>query len=457
MKKPFPYQREAYAKLEEFDGRGILGDDMGLGKTFEFLLWARRNPDVRPIVVVCPKSLKINWQREAADVGIRAEILETTKVPPIGLALPHQFVIINYDILGPWLDFLRRMKPQLVGVDEFQAIKNRTAKRTKNVRKLCSGVPHVIGMSGTPIENCPAEFWPMLNIARPDLFPAFHPFAERYCNPEYKPWGWDYSGAVRMDELHALLKKDVMIRRLKRDVLSQLPAKRRIVLPVTMENGKEYRHAERDLFGWLSQTSPGRAKNASSAEALVKIGYLKRLAGQLKMAAVEEWIDDFLETGRKLIVFAVHKAIIARLQERHGSSCVVVTGDVTGNARQHAFDSFNNSDRTRLFVGNMKAAGVGWSCKSASTVAFVEMGWTPGEHTQAEDRIHGVGRGIAGENATIYYLVASDTIEERVCGLIQDKQKVLDAVLDGKKSTGELNIFDQLMAHLLKESERLSA
>jgi SWI/SNF-related matrix-associated actin-dependent regulator 1 of chromatin subfamily A len=177
------------------------------------------------------------------------------------------------------------------------------------------------------------------------------------------------------------------------------------------------------------------------------MGYLKRLAAELKTKAVTDWIDTFLEeTEEKLVVFAIHKSIINVLKERYPNS-VVVTGSVTGKKRQRAVDKFQRHKGTRLFIGNLQAAGVGLTLTASSTVVFAELGWTPGEHTQGEDRVHRIGQKYP---STCYYLIGVDTIEEKLSRIIQEKQTILSSTLDGGCIEEQLDIFDQLQQEILE-------
>ena len=159
-----------------------------------------------------------------------------------------------------------------------------------------------------------------------------------------------------------------------------------------------------------------------------------------------EWINNFLETtDEKLVVFAVHKGMIRELQTRCKTKSVTIDGSVTGRLRQAAAAQFQNDKATRLFFGNLQAAGVGLTLTAASTVVFAEMGWTPGSHTQAEDRIHRIGQ---MGTAFVYYLVAAGTIEAHLCEIIQEKQEIIKNVLDGGDAGESLEIYDQLLARL---------
>ncbi len=448
MTKLYKYQKDGVRSLEQFNGRALLADEMGLGKTLQALYYMKRNKR-SPVIVICPASLKYNWAREAAiHVNEHAEVLEGTKPPKKKVFKQNPFVIINYEILGPWLDYLIDLDPELVILDECQYVKNRRAKRTRYVKQLIKGVPHVLALSGTPLTNRPAELWTTLNMVRPDLFKSFMAFALKYCNARRNPWGWEYKGAKNLDQLHEILSGNCMVRRRKVDVLKDLPAKSRHVVPVPLDNRKEYDEAEDDLVAWLGKFSKQKANTAARAERLVRMGYLKRLAAELKMKAVTNWIDTFLEeTEEKLVVFAIHKKMIKELKERYPQS-VVVTGSVTGKNRQRAVDKFQKNKQTRLFIGNLTAAGVGLTLTASSTVVFAELGWTPGEHTQGEDRIHRIGQ---QQPSTCYYIIGVDTIEERLCRIIQEKQTVLSATLDGGTVNEELDIFDQLQREITSD------
>lgn len=435
---------------------------MGLGKSFQALYYAWKFlPDdpPGPIVIVCPSSIKINWMREARNhLGIRVEILETRTVDPsYAPTNQNQVYVINYDILFPskwkarqplpddcWASWLAKLKPRLVIGDESQYLKNPTASRTRAFKKMVQHVERVILLSGTPILSCPAELFPQLNILRPDIFDSFFSFAYEYCNPQVKPWGTEYRGAKNLDKLNALLLETCMIRRRKEEVLDQLPDKIRQPVPLEIANRREYTSALTDFLKWLESKSVAAAKKAANAESLTKIGYLKRLAAKLKLPKVIEWIDNFLEsTDEKLLIGAVHTEIVDGLMARFGSTAVRVVGGMDKHDKQTSFDKFNRDPRTRLLIGNIQAAGVGWSCNSTSKVAFVEMGWTPGEHVQFEDRVHGLKRGT-GATAQIFYLVAESTIEEDLCTILEKKQAVLNSTIDGGKADDSLDVHSQL-------------
>lgn len=459
MKKtPMPFQKIGARKIQKFGGRAVLADSMGLGKTLQVYLWIKWYLEAGPVVVVCPATLKEHWRRECLDcVDMNPKVLDGRTPPPRGLRIsPDRLYIINPDIFGEpsnpdsWVNYLKSINPQLVVLDESHYYKTKDSKRTKAAKHLCDGVPHVVAVSGTPLTNRPAELWSVLNIVRPELFDNFWAYGSRYCAPQRTPWGWKYTGATHLDELHAILKKTCMIRRLKEDVLDDLPDKTRVVVPLKLSNRKEYDEAEGNFIRWLMKYSKSKAHKAAKSERLVQMGYLRRLSANLKLPAAVNWLDDYLEeSDGKLLVFGIHKAVVRKLHEKYRKISVLVDGEVANKDRQRAIDSFNRDKSSRFFFGNVQAAGVGWSCTSASTVAFLEFPWTPGEVTQAEDRIHGIGRGT-GAKAVIYSLVAENTIEEKLVKLLAQKQQVLSHTLDGDAGAGGFDLLDRLTESLLR-------
>lgn len=450
MTTPFRFQDECVGEIDEFYGRALVALPPGLGKTLISYTWALRNPAVRPVVVVCPASLKFNWVAEATkhSTGFRCEVLEGRKPQHLD-PLKADVWVVNYDVLADWLGELRRVNPMLVIADECHMAKSRTAKRSKALRSLCKGVPCVLALSGTPLVNRPAELYNVLNILRPELYPSFFQFATEYCRLRRTPWGLDYSGAKNLGRLHSRLLRECMVRRKKEDVLKDLPPKRRNLVTLPIEGRSQYDLAVKDFLAWLRANGERTGFDVKSQK-IVQIGAIKRLAARLKMGAALEWVDNFLEEGEdKILLFAVHKPVISELKERYGKGCVVVDGSVTGRDRQRAFDRFQSDPGVRVFVGNIQAAGTGWNATAASDVAFVEMAWTPGEMVQAEDRVHRIGQ---DRPVTIHYLLAHDTIEEDLCQTLERKARVLSHTLDGSRDQSDLDIYD-LLERSLRDKE----
>jgi len=427
----YPFQEESVAFIEARNGRALLGDEMGLGKTIQALAWLWLHPEKRPAVVVCPAHLKLNWAREARELFPNPESIQVLSGGEAGQSLHGKVIVINYDILHRgWIERLLEINPQVLVVDEAHYCKSSKALRTKATKKLARRIPHVIALTGTPIVSRPIEGFNIVRMVEPKLFTSFWNFAHRYCNAKLTPFGWDLSGASNEAELNEILST-IMIRRRKQDVLRELPDKTYSYVPIEIGNRTEYQEAEESFISYVWKTKgPSAAMKARSAEYLTRIEMLKQLAAAGKMPQAIDWIKAFLESNGKLVVFAVHKAAIEAIYKAFESVAVRVDGSTPTAAREEAVIRFQNDDRVRLFVGNIQAAGTGITLTAASSVAFVELPWTSGELSQAEDRCHRIGQKSA---VNVYYLLANDTIEERIAQLLDKKRTILSRILDGEE------------------------
>jgi SWI/SNF-related matrix-associated actin-dependent regulator 1 of chromatin subfamily A len=326
-------------------------------------------------------------------------------------------------------------------------LQSRGTIRTRQVRRLCRNVPKVIALSGTPLTIRPAELWPTLNLLWKKEFPSFFSFAHDHCGPRKRPWGWEFKGAVRTAELHKKLKACGMLRRRKEEVLKDLPPKVRYTVPVPLSDPAEYEEAERDFLKWLAKTHGKRkANSAARAEKLVRVGYMLRLTGRLKRDGCEDWVRKFeRRTTGKLITFGFHKHMVRGLHQRFPGS-EVIDGAVTGKARQRAVDRFTRLKRVRHVFCNLVAGSTNWNGTAAQDVAMTELYWKPGVHTQAEDRPHRVGQ--TGE-VRVWYLLARGTVEEELAELLEERQKVLDRVLDGEV-LDDLSLLDAWLDKVLE-------
>ncbi len=443
----FPFQHEGVEFIEGRKGRAVVGDEMGLGKTIQALAWLQFHPELRPAIIVCPASLKLNWLAEALKVTDERPLVISGRPRPGDSISGHRVLIINYDILGDWSDRLTALSAKVLVLDECHYIKNRKADRTKASMLLGKQIPHVLALSGTPIINRPVEFFNSLHLVDPGRFRSFWDYAHRYCGAKHNGFGWDFTGASNTAELNALLVKTCMIRRLKADVLQELPAKTRALQPMSLDPAamKTYKVASARFLEWLASVNPEKVSAAERAEALTKIEALKQLALKAKLDGAVDWIGNFLDCDGKLVVFATHKETIRVLRERFPEGSVVVDGSTSLPDRDVAVRRFQSDPDCRLLIGNLKAAGVGLTLTASSNTCFVELGWTPGEHDQAEDRVHRIGQKDA---VTAWYLVAPGTIDEAILAMIDKKRKVLASVLDGRAVDGH-----SLLSVLLTEMQ----
>ncbi len=435
-----PFQRAGVAYLLE-RRRAFLADEQGLGKTIQALA-ALQAAGAFPAVVVCPANLKLNWMRELETwlPGRTAVALNGLLADPADAA---DVTVVNYEIVGARLAELLDRRPRALVIDEVHYCKNQRAKRTRAVQELAAGVEEdglVLALSGTPIVNRPAELIPQLRIVgRLQDFGSGASFGERFRGPDAH------------QRLHWHLRARCFARRLKRDVLPQLPAKTRAVVPVELSNEGEYRLAESDLLAWL-RTQPldlreldAKLAAALRAERLVRLNALKLLAARGKLRAALAWIHDFLSSGERLIVFARHREVQRAVIERFPAALHML-GEDRPAERQRALECFQAPDApdNQLIVCSIEVAGQGITLTRASNVAFLELDWTPARHDQAEDRCHRIGQRDA---VTAYYLLAAGTVDETIATLLERKRGVIDAVTDGRQD-GEEAIVDALVREL---------
>jgi SWI/SNF-related matrix-associated actin-dependent regulator of chromatin subfamily A-like protein 1 len=446
------FQYEGCRRIYGFKGRALLADEMGLGKTIQALYWIKKTPSHRPVVIITPATVKYTWQAEAAmHFGFRTEVIEGKRKKRVR-TLPGPICIINYELLSSWLPVLLKSQPSILIIDEIHYCKNPRAARTKCTKKIAESARSVIGLSGTPLVNKPAELWSVLSIIRPDLFPSFQKYAWKYCQPRHTPWGWKYDGAANLKQLRGILTSKVMIRRLKKDVLTELPDKVRrfAIVNLSTKGRKEYDKASYDFLSWLRKISPTKAKKAKKSEALTKIGYLLRLTAKLKLEWTEKWIKEFFEShpAKKLVAMTMNTFVIDHLKARFKSKAVVIDGRIKGRHRTETVRKFQNNRQVSLLLGNWKAAGVGITLTASHNIVALDFPWTPGDLIQGEDRVHRIGQ---KHNVTVHYLATLNTIEERLINILQRKSKILDAILNGTKAAQDLNIFDALLKEELKQ------
>lgn len=391
----------------------MIADEMGLGKTLQSLGVINSDQSIKSVLIVAPKSLLLNWRREADK----------------WLTRPVDMTIINYDMLHKRSDLAETVFDLLV-LDESQYIKNPKAKRTVAAQALKA--KRRVLLTGTPILNRPVELWPALQMLDPDgLGRNFFGFAQRYCGAKQIRAGrkmvWDFTGASNLEELQDKMRQRFMVRRLKKDVLTELPAKRRQIIPLEPNGASRALKAEQQLIAGLGFEEAARALEGQSA-AFTEMAKLRHELGVAKADKAVEHIIDMLDGADKVIVFAHHHDVIDILKaglDQFG--CVTITGQTKDTDRQAAVDRFQTDPGCRVFVGNIKAAGVGLTLTAASTVVFVEQDWTPGWMAQAEDRAHRIGQ---TESVLVQYLVFDGSMDAVLAQTLVNKAEVANRALD---------------------------
>jgi SWI/SNF-related matrix-associated actin-dependent regulator 1 of chromatin subfamily A len=357
---------------------------------------------------------------------------------------------------------LKRLNPKSLIFDESHRLKNKDAARSKAAKALAKDVPVRFLLSGTPLLNRPEELAHQLDVLGhlEDLFGGWKPFTQKYCGGEDTRWGYQAKGHSRLEELNRVLRSHCFIRRRKAQVLQDLPAKQRARVEISIDNRREYREAELNFLEWLAKRKGDEAAmRASYAEHLARITHLKRLAVAGKLGGMKRWVHEFLEDSgddEKLLVFAWHRDVIDAMSQEfgwlsiHGDTPNEVGARSSQLSRDAIAQKFQTDPTCRGLVLQIQAGGEGLDLTAASNVAFLELPWTPGALSQAEDRCYGRMSDLHG--ATAWYLVAGETIEEWILDLLAAKQEVVDAATDGRVSVSEGDVLRELVARLEAKS-----
>lgn len=455
-----PFQK-AGVKYAVEKKRVIIGDQPGLGKTIEALATVQAM-SAYPTLVVCPATLKENWYREARK-WLPHKIIQI--LGGIGRS-DAAITIVNYDRLKDYRDYLVRRDFKAVICDESHLLKNPKTLRSVFTEEIVNGCIYErngtkpnrrqkeqlrapcevrLLLTGTPVLNRPDELISQLRILdRLKEFGGWYRFTRDFCAAYSTQYGTDTSGAENLKVLHDKLRATCYVRRLKREVLAELPPKVRTVVPVELSNRSEYDRAERNLIVWLKDTvGEEKADAAARAEQLVRIEALKQLSARGKMAAIKEWVKDFLDTGEKIVLFGWHQGIVLDLARSF--NCHAIYGDTPIPKRQPIIDAFQDNSAIRALALNIQTGGLGITLTAASDVLFAELGWNPATMDQGADRLHRIGQ---TDSVNEWWFIGKNTIDEDIQQLIEEKRTVVDATTDGKEAIQGVSVLNELISRL---------
>jgi len=441
----YPFQTAGVRFAEELGGRVLIADEMGLGKTIQALAWLQHHPEVRPAIIIVPNCVKENWRRET--IKWVSSNNKTVVVNGGKDFVSGDITILNYDIVKKHKDAILKLKPKCVILDESHYIKNYKAQRTQAILEICKGSEHIFALSGTPMLNRPIELWTIANMIAPNTFNNWRAYVDRYCNAFQDRYALNVNGSSNLSELQEKLRQTMMIRRLKVDVLTELPEKMRetVFMNVSPKEWSVYRDLESNFVNWLRENlKDGESLDDKlSAEALVKIGKLRKTVAEIKMRSAKEWVNNYIETSSgKLVLFCHHINTIDAMKEAF-PDILTISGKDSAEDRQASVDAFQNDDSKRLIVLTFGAGGVGITLTKAQDVAFLELAWRPADLSQAEDRIHRIGQ--EGQ-VTVWYLLVPESIDESMMEMINEKMKVSAMVLD---KDAEVSIQRNLISSFL--------
>lgn len=434
-----PYQKAgiAYAMARPST---LIADEMGLGKTIQAIGVINSDPSIKKVLIVCPATIKLNWRRELEKWLVRP--MSTCIVESTDNAIPDtSIVIINFDLIKKWYLTLLARQFDLMVVDECHKVKNPKAQRTQYLLGKWDRDPEKIlkpitarrrlFLTGTPIVNRPVELWPIVHAIDPQgLGKSYKGFTNRYCNAHHNGYGWDVGGAKNLAELQMKLRTSFMVRRLKQDVLKELPAKRRQIVVITPTGAAAKAvQAEKDEFAKININYEDATRQLTGRTvAFERISKVRHATAVAKIPYVISFLQDALEDGdNKVVLFCHHHDVVHAIADAFPGSAVV-TGEVANMKKRDAeVERFQKDPSCRLFIGNIQAAGVGITLTASSHVVFAELDWVPGNVSQSEDRCHRIGQ---TDSVLVQHLVFDDSIDARMAEIIVEKQAMIDSALD---------------------------
>ena len=430
---PLEHQKEAIQKLVE-NKKFILADDMGLGKTTSTIIAALESGS-KKVLIICPATLKINWKREIENYSDKSVYIAEGK----NFSTDADFVIINYDIIKNFHDTKKKGESQildanfdLVVVDEAHYIKNATAQRTKLINDIVKKVDRLWLLTGTPMTSRPIDYFNLLSLIESPVAKNWMAYAIRYCQGyQFNVGGrkvWNVMGASNLEELRDRTS-GLTLRRLKENVLD-LPDK--IITPVYLRlKSKMYEEIMGEYYDWYDK-NPEESKSLTVQ--FTKLTKIRQVIADEKISQTIELAENIVEQGKKVIIFCNFTDSLNKICEHFGKAAVKVDGSMSKPERQHSVDSFQENDKIKVFVGNIKAAGVGITLTAAEAVIMNDLSFLPSDHAQAEDRAYRYGQ---KNNVLVYYPIFENTIEGIIYDILNNKKQVIATVMGDNQSTAD--------------------
>jgi SWI/SNF-related matrix-associated actin-dependent regulator of chromatin subfamily A-like protein 1 len=445
---PLEHQKIAVEKLSG-SKRFILADDMGLGKTTATII-AALETGAKKILIICPASLKINWQREIENYTDRSIFISEGKK----FSLEHDFVIVNYDILKNFHDtkekdksLLKQGNFDLVILDEAHMVSNAQAQRTKIINHFVKNINRVWLLTGTPMTSRPMNYYNLLYLIESPVAQNWMAYAIRYCQGYQFTAGkrkvWNVSGASNLEELRDRTSKQIL-RRLKEDVLD-LPDK--IITPVYLRlQSKEYEGLMGEYYDWYDKNPDESTSLTVQFSKLMKV---RKVIANEKVKQTIEFAENILEQGKKVIIFTNFTDTLQSIYQHFGKKAVYLDGSCSNSQRQQAVDLFQNDEKVQVFVGNLKAAGVGLTLTAAEVVIMNDLSFVPAEHAQAEDRAYRYGQ---KSNVLVYYPLFDNSIEGAIYDILNKKKEIIRTVMGDEMTYNSADVVEEILKLINKRN-----
>ena len=422
---PLEHQKEAIQKLLE-NKKFILADDMGLGKTTSTIISALET-GAKKVLIICPATLKINWKREIENYSDRPIYIAESK----NFSNEHDFVIANYDIIKNFHDPKKKedsviLKTQfdLVIIDECHMIKNPQAIRTKLINDIVKKTERLWLLTGTPMTSRPMDYFNLLSLVDSPVSKNWMAYAIRYCaGYQFNAGGrkiWNVTGASNLEELRDRTSGTIL-RRLKENVLD-LPDK--IITPVYLKlKSKAYEDVMGEYYDWYDK-NPEESKSLTVQ--FSKLTKVRQIIADEKIHQTIEIAENIIEQGKKVIIFCNFTDSLNKIVEHFGKTAVKLDGSMAQHERQYSVDQFQENEKIKVFVGNIRAAGTGITLTAGEAAIFNDLSFLPSDHAQAEDRSYRYGQ---KNNVLVYYPIFENTIEGIIYDILNNKKQVIATVM----------------------------
>ena len=436
---PLEHQKIAIESLAG-SKRFILADDMGLGKTTSTII-AALETGAKKILIICPATLKINWQREIENYTDRSIYISEGK----HFSTEHDFVIVNYDILKNFYDLKDKANSlitqgnfDLIIIDEAHYIQNAQAQRTKLINSFSTKVDRLWLLTGTPMTSRPMNYFNLLSLIESPVAQNWMAYAIRYCQGYQFTAGkrkiWNVSGASNLEELRDRTSRQVL-RRLKTEVLD-LPDK--IITPVYLRlKSKEYETEVGEYYDWYENK---KEESKSLTIQFSKLMKVRQIIAEEKIKHTIELAQNIIDQDKKVIIFTNFTDSLRKIHEHFGKQSVYLDGSCTKPQRQYAVDQFQENDKIKVFVGNLKAAGVGITLTAGEACIMNDLSFVPSDHSQAEDRAYRYGQ---KNTVSVYYPIFDNSIEGIIYDMLNYKKNVFETVMGDNLDKGDF--VEQMM------------
>ena len=467
----YDFQKDGIKFGIERKGRILLADEMGVGKTVQAIGIALMYKEEWPVLIICPSSLKFVWRDEILkwipdinDDKINIQIFKSSKDY---FKCGVKIYIMSYDLTVKLEDKITEKNFKFIIADEAHYMKSPDAKRTKCLMPIIKRSKRVILITGTPILAKPVELYPLLTMLRPDLFHNFKEFGNRYCDPKRNFFGMDWTGSSNPKELNYILRH-IMIRRLKKEVMNQLPPKKRqkveiqtdpkVIKQIQAINLSSEKIIEKINELNNSQINPNLVnyvnpeKPEDNNENLLNLfNKVYNLSAEAKISGVKEYIHYLIDNKCKFLIFAHHMKMLDGIEEEVKKlkvDYIRIDGKVKLEKRQEYVYKYQHDETCLVAILSITACYTGITLTAASTVVFSELHMTPAVMIQAEDRAHRIGQ--EHECVNIHYLYGPDTIDEVLFRMLNQKQNIFSNTLDNMVKNMEVKNTYKKVGDFLK-------